>query len=102
MKMIRGLAFAALAMVLWLPVLAQEAAPKPAPAAPRAITIDDYFQVRDVSQPEMSPDGQWVAYAVRTRILKDDKNEQRLWMVSTSGGDSIPMTAEGVTSSHPR
>jgi len=70
--------------------------------APRGITIDDYFQIRDVAQPELSPEGQWVAYSVRTRMLKEDKSEQRLWMVSTNGGDAIPMTAEGVSSSHPR
>src|SRR5436853_2201946 len=64
----------------------------------RAITIDDFFQIRDVSQPEISPDGQWVAYAVRTRMLKEDKNEQRLWMISTHGGDVIAMAAEGVAS----
>ena len=85
-----------------LPVSAQESPAKPAPATPRAITIDDFFQIRDVSQPELSPDGQWIAYAVRTRLLKEDKNEQRLWMISTHGGDPLPMTAEGVTSSHPR
>ncbi len=72
------------------------------PAAPRLITIDDYFQIRDLSQPELSPDSQWVAYTVRTKMLKDDKNEQRLWMVSTRGGDAIAMTAEGNSSSHPR
>ena len=77
--------------------LAQESAQK----TPRGITIDDFFQIRDVSQPEISPDGQWIAYAVRTRILKEDKNEQRLWMISTHGGDAIPMTAEGVSSGHP-
>src|SRR5712691_4451351 len=102
MKIIRGIAFALLALGVSLSALAQESAPKPSSTTPRNITIDDYFQIRDVSQPELSPDGQWVAYAVRTRMLKEDKNEQRLWMVSTSGGDSIPMTAEGVTSSHPR
>jgi len=73
-----------------------------APAAPRLTTIDDFFQIRDVTQPEISPDSQWVAYTVRTRMLKEDKNEQRVWMVSTHGGDAIPMTAEGVSSSHPR
>jgi dipeptidyl aminopeptidase/acylaminoacyl peptidase len=70
--------------------------------APRGITIDDFFQIRDVAQPELSPDGQWIAYSVRTRMLKEDKSEQRLWIVSTHGGDAIPMTAEGVSSSHPR
>ena len=79
-------------------VMAQE----PVPKTPRAITIDDFFQIRDVSQPEISPDGQWIAYAVRTRMLKEDKNEQRLWMISTHGGDGIPMTSEGVSSGHAR
>jgi dipeptidyl aminopeptidase/acylaminoacyl peptidase len=101
-KIIRGIAFATLVVTISSCTLAQESATKPAPTTPRRITIDDYFQIRDVAQPELSPDGQWVAYAVRTRMLKEDKNEQRLWMVSTHGDDSIPLTAEGVSSSHPR
>jgi dipeptidyl aminopeptidase/acylaminoacyl peptidase len=102
MKTFRRIAFASFALMLPLSARAQESASKPAPTTPRSITIDDFFQIRDVSQPEMSPDGQWVAYAVRTRMLKEDKNEQRLWMISIHGGDAIPMTAEGVSSSHPR
>jgi dipeptidyl aminopeptidase/acylaminoacyl peptidase len=102
------LALALFALVFSTPVRAQQQqyVAKPAsvtvPIPPRAITIDDYFQIRDVSQPELSPDGQWVAYMVRTKMLKEDKNEQRLWMVSTHGGDPLPMTAEDVSSSHPR
>src|SRR6266581_5661781 len=102
MKTSRCLAFVSFALFLWLPIRALESAPKPAPATPRNITIDDFFQIRDVAQPEISPDGQWVAYSVRTRILKDDKNEQRLWMISTHGSDPILLTAEGLSSSHPR
>src|SRR6266704_1303553 len=106
MRIVRCIAFASFALCLSLSTRAQVSAPKPtsasAPPAPRSITIDDYFQIRDVSQPELSPDGQWVAYAVRTRMLKEDKNEQRLWMVSTRGGDAIPLTAEGISSAHPR
>src|SRR6266852_3065870 len=102
MKVIRAVAIASLAFGFSFCSHAQEAAPKPASATHRNITIDDYFQIGDVSQPELSPDGQWVAYSVRTRMLKEDKNEQRLWMVSTHGGDAIPLTAEGVSSAHPR
>jgi dipeptidyl aminopeptidase/acylaminoacyl peptidase len=102
MKIIRRIVFASLVLSLALTGRAQESSQKSASATPRSITIDDYFQIRDVSQPELSPDGQWVAYTVRTRMLKEDKNEQRLWMISTHGGDPIPMTAEGVSSSHPR
>ena len=72
------------------------------PAAPRPITIDDYFEIREVEGPKLSPDAQWVAYTVRTTSSKGDKSEQRIWMVPFAGGDAVPLTAEGVSSSHPR
>jgi dipeptidyl aminopeptidase/acylaminoacyl peptidase len=72
------------------------------PAAPRPITIDDYFEIREVEGPKLSPDAQWVAYTVRTTLSKGDKSEQRIWMVPFAGGDAVPLTAEGVSSSNPR
>ena len=70
--------------------------------SPRPITIDDYFAIKAVHDPQLSPDGKWVAYAVDTASLKTDKNETRIWMVPTTGGDAIPLTAEGVSCTHPR
>jgi dipeptidyl aminopeptidase/acylaminoacyl peptidase len=70
--------------------------------AQRAITIDDRFQIREVAGPQLSPDVQWVAYTVNTTSLKEDKTEERIWMVPFAGGAAIPLTAEGVSSSHPR
>ena len=35
-------------------------------------------------------------------MLKEDKSETRIWMVPAGGGDAIPMSAEGVSSSRPR
>ena len=106
MKIMAGITLGILFLALSFRVCAQEAASKttmsPTSSPPRNITIDDYFEIRDIGQPELSPDGQWVAYVARTKILKDDKNEQRLWMVSTHGGDTFPLTLEGVSSSHPR
>jgi dipeptidyl aminopeptidase/acylaminoacyl peptidase len=72
------------------------------PAAPRPITIDDYFEIREVEGPKLSPDAHWVAYTVRTTSSKGDKSEQRIWMVPFAGGDAVPLTVEGVSSSHPR
>jgi dipeptidyl aminopeptidase/acylaminoacyl peptidase len=77
----------------------------PAPSSvprKRALTIDDYFRIKEIGDPQISPDGKWVAYTVRTPNLKEDKNEERIWMISTSGGEAIALTAEGVDSSHPR
>ena len=84
-------------LVLDLPLLAQQS-----PSNLRPITVDDYFQIRRVSDPQLSPDGQFATYTVETALLKEDKNEDRIWMVSAKGGDAIPVTAGGVSSSHAR
>lgn len=70
--------------------------------SPRPINIDDYFQIREVHDPQLSPSAKWVAYEVATAVLKDDKNENRIWMVSAVGGDPIPLTAPDISSSHAR
>jgi len=71
-------------------------------AAPRPITIDDHFQIREVEGPKVSPEAQWIAYTVRTASLKEDNSRQRIWMVPFAGGEAIPLTSEDVSSGHPR
>ncbi|MFV2069200.1 MAG: LpqB family beta-propeller domain-containing protein, partial [Pirellulales bacterium] len=71
------------------PVIAKDA------DVPRPIQIDDYFALKNVGSPSVSPDGQWVAYTVRTQDLAKDSRETRVWMVPMSGGESLPMTAKG-------
>jgi hypothetical protein len=63
MKIIRCFAFGFLLLAFSLAARPADSTPQQprTPAAGRNITIDDYFQIRDVSQPELSPDGQWVA-----------------------------------------
>jgi dipeptidyl aminopeptidase/acylaminoacyl peptidase len=73
-----------------------------APATLRPITVEDYFQVREVDDPQISADGKWVAYTVATSSLKDDEDKTRIWMVPAAGGDAVPMTSEEVSSEHPR
>ena len=81
------------------PVLAAQAAD---PAARRAITVGDLFQIKEVHDPQITPDAQWVAYTVTSTNRAEDKTEDRIWMIPVSGGDPLPLTAEGVSSSHPR
>jgi dipeptidyl aminopeptidase/acylaminoacyl peptidase len=96
MKLGPGLA-AALFLVLPFAAPAQKL-----PTQPRPVTVDDLFQIREVSDPQLSPDAKSVAYTVKTLLLKEDKAEERIWAVPTTAGDAIPMSAEGVSSSHPR
>ncbi len=95
----RTVRFSLLSLVLVLipRIYAQQSAP-----TPRAITIDDLFRLREVSDPQLSPDAQWVSYTVKSNLMKEDKSEERIWMVPTAGGEAIPLTAEGVSSSHAR
>ena len=72
------------------------------PPAPRPVGVDDLFGLREVHDPQISPDAQSIAYTVTSTSLKDDKTETQIWMVPAAGGDAIALTAEGVTSDHPR
>jgi dipeptidyl aminopeptidase/acylaminoacyl peptidase len=78
------------------PALAQEA------DALRNLQVDDYFALKSVGDPHISPDGAWVAYTVETKDLENDRSETRLWMVPTTGGEAIPMTAKGNSAQRPR
>jgi dipeptidyl aminopeptidase/acylaminoacyl peptidase len=82
---------------------AQEPTAGPAaPGAKRVLSVDDYFRLKELDDPQVSPDAHWVAYTVKTANLKEDKNDERIWMVPAAGGAAIPLTAEKSSSSRPR
>lgn len=69
----------------------------------KTIAIDDLMKLKSVSNPQISPDGKWVAYTTSEANLKKDKLETQLWMVSSQGGEAIPMTSkEFYSASKPR
>ncbi len=88
------LAFLGLVVCALAPGLAQD--------AKRNLTVDDLFQIRDVGDPQVSPDGKWVAYTVTATLLKEEKTETQIWMVPFAGGEPVPMTAKGGSASRPR
>ncbi|MCG6925620.1 MAG: S9 family peptidase [Acidobacteria bacterium] len=70
--------------------------------APHPIDVDDLFDVREAHDPQLSPDSRFVAYTVTSTSLKDDKSETRIFMAPAAGAEAIALTAEGVSSDHPR
>lgn len=70
--------------------------------APRLLTVDDYFVLGAVNDPQISPDGQWIAYTVKTNDLEEDKSYTRIWMVPAQGGEAVAMSAGDEISSSPR
>lgn len=70
--------------------------------ARRALAVDDYFALRQVGDPRISPDGRWIAYTSVTQDLEEDEARTRIWMVPVGGGDAIPLSAPDEDSSSPR
>ena len=60
-------------------------------AQERSLTIEDLMTMKSVSGPVVSPEGEWVVYAVRARDMEEDKSISQLWVVPTVGGESVPM-----------
>jgi dipeptidyl aminopeptidase/acylaminoacyl peptidase len=68
----------------------------------RSLRVEDYFAIRSVGSPQVSPDSAWIAFTVTTKNIEKDSYETRVWMVPLAGGEAIPMTAEGTSASDPR
>jgi dipeptidyl aminopeptidase/acylaminoacyl peptidase len=55
--------------------------------------LQDLHRVRDVSEPALSPDGQWLAYTVSRHNLELDKTVSDVWRVSYDGKLGNQMTS---------
>jgi dipeptidyl aminopeptidase/acylaminoacyl peptidase len=73
-----------------------------APAARRTLTPDDLYRVEDVSEPQVSPDGAWVAYVVTTNERESDQARSAIWMVSWDGSQRLALTAAAEGTDKPR
>jgi len=70
--------------------------------AKRPVMIDDFARLKSVGDPQLSPDGKWIAYTVGTIDLEKDKRDTDLWMVGWDGGDEIRLTSSPEGESRPR
>jgi dipeptidyl aminopeptidase/acylaminoacyl peptidase len=92
-RIIRRIAFVcALLLGFALSALAQE-------SAKHAITFDDLIKMHRIAEPQISPDGKWVAYTVSTPDLDSNRGVSNIWLVSTTGGAPAQLTQSGHDSS---
>ena len=68
----------------------------------RLLTAEDFFALKQVGSPRISPEGDWIAYTVRETDLEEDSSETRIWMVSTDGEKLLAMTGVGSSASAPQ
>jgi dipeptidyl aminopeptidase/acylaminoacyl peptidase len=87
---------------LALPLLAAAALPAQEPATRRAISASDVYHLRGVSDPQLSPEGDWVAYTVSTVDSAKDKSTSHIWMTSWDGTQMLQVTASDKSENSPR
>src|SRR5689334_11364006 len=73
-----------------------------AQTARHKLTLDDIARLRDVRDPQVSPDGEWVAYVVATVDAKEDKTNTHVWVVGYDGRGDRQMTFSQDSESSPR
>src|SRR3974377_1692850 len=66
------------------------------------LKLDDIPRIRDVRDPQCSPDGLWVAYTVTTTDTKEDKRDTDVWMVSFDGKRDLRLPSSPDAESSPR
>src|SRR5262249_98416 len=69
----------------------------------RPIEIDDLFRFKRVSDPQISPDGKYVAYVVGTVDLEKNSSSSSIWVAPTEkGGEPRQLTQSPKKDTHPR
>lgn len=68
----------------------------------RSIQPSDVYRLKSVNDPQISPDGKWIAYVVSSPDSAKDKYDSDIWMVSWDGKESIQLTSSPESESTPR
>ena len=68
----------------------------------RPLSAEDIYRFRAVNDPQISPDGAWVAYTVTSVDSTKDKSDTDIWMASWDGAQTIRVTSTPESESSPR
>jgi dipeptidyl aminopeptidase/acylaminoacyl peptidase len=68
----------------------------------RHLGPNDFYRMRQVGDPQISPDGKWIAYTVTTMNRELDRLETQIWTVDWEGTQSLQMTYGPESASSPR
>jgi len=66
------------------------------------LRLDDLARFRNVGDPQIAPDGEWIAYTVSTIDTKEDKSNTHIWMVKYDGSSDRQITFSNDSEGSPR
>ncbi|MGD0923079.1 MAG: S9 family peptidase, partial [Terriglobia bacterium] len=70
--------------------------------AKHPITFDDLAKIHRISDPQVSPDGKWIAYVQGTVDLEANKTVRHIWLVPAEGGEPRQLTRGEGSNTRPR
>jgi dipeptidyl aminopeptidase/acylaminoacyl peptidase len=85
-----------------VPAAAQAPSPSAGASTKRLLTLDDMQAMQDVSDPDISSDGQWVVYTVTFVDPKRDCYDSDLYMTSFDGTRTVRLTSSPSKEHTPR
>ena len=84
-------------LTLVLLLVAASLSPTQSQAQKRPMTFDDMMAMKRLGDTAVSPDGQWLAYAVTTIDLDQNQKKTEWWLQTIAGGEpqKIAVTQPG-------
>ena len=67
----------------------------------QAPTIDQSIAMKSVSNPQLSPDGRWVAYTLTRTNWEENAYDTDIWLTNTATGDKFQLTHSKKSNSNP-
>jgi dipeptidyl aminopeptidase/acylaminoacyl peptidase len=103
-RVVQGFWICLLLAIALNPAQGQSQGQAQVPAAKRAFETRDWYRVKTVASPAMSPDGKYIAVQITSVLEAANKRVNEIWVVPTApgGGDPVRFTAPGVDSTNPR
>lgn len=68
----------------------------------RPFSIDDLLKVRRVADPQLSPDGRWIAFSIADTDKTANRRITQIYLISIDGGEPRALTGEKDSSHSPR
>src|SRR4051812_16607789 len=71
-------------------------------AQKRPFDVTALLDLKRVSDPQLSPDGRWVAFTVQSVDVAANRKPQQIWIMPLTGGVPKQITMDGEANSRPR
>ncbi len=71
-------------------------------AQKRPFDVNALMELKRIGDPQISPDGRWVAFTVQSVDVAANKKPQQVWVVPLAGGSPRQITHDGESNQRPR